>query len=112
MAVARQPEPDQGIVMRPDRAVVVRGRIEALLARADGAQPPAREELRTEEAFGDARCAFRARDAGEKKLPGVGRAHGAPSLGAIEGKRVSPELFAPECRFEALLQDLGFGVEI
>ena len=69
--VAREPERDQRVVVRPDRAVVIRHRIVARLAARDGADAPAREELRAEQVVRDLGRALRPRDAGEQHLPGI-----------------------------------------
>ena len=98
--------------MRPDRAVVVGGRVEALLARAQRAQAPAGEEVAAEELLRDARGALGAADAGEEELACVGAAHVAGPLVAVERERVGADVLAPEGGLEACAQLLGLLFEL
>src|ERR1051325_10896183 len=99
-AVAGEPERDQRIVVRPDRAVVIRQRIVALLALRDGADAPAGEEVRTHQVVPDLGRALLRADAGEQNLAGVRAAHAARALGAVEGERIGAEIGAPERSLE------------
>src|SRR5882724_3423252 len=58
MAIAGKTERDQGVVMRPDRPVVIRHRIVARLAPGDGPDAPSGEELRRQEHRGDLASAY------------------------------------------------------
>src|SRR5262249_30308363 len=100
MAIAGKAERDQSVVMRPDRAVVIRHRIVARLAPGNGADAPSREELRGQQHRGDLASMLRPCDAAEQDLPGIGAAHQARRLGAIERKRVGAEIVGPEACLE------------
>ena len=95
-AVAREPERDQRVVVRPDRTVVIGHRIVARFAARHGADAPAGEKMRPHQIGGDHAGAIFAHDAAEQQLPGIRRAHLARLLGAIERQRVGAEFLAPE----------------
>src|SRR5437868_12108389 len=73
MTVARESEPDERVVVRPDRAVVIRSRVIAALAAIDGAHAPAGEEIGIEQSLHDARRALGRANAGEEQLARVRR---------------------------------------
>src|SRR6185295_3421294 len=102
VAIARKPERDQRVVVRPDRAVVIRHRIVARLAARDRTDAPAREEARAEQSVRDALRAIGPRDAGEQHLARVGCAHAARLLRAVERESVTFKLRAPERGLEFL----------
>src|SRR6478609_12047151 len=110
-AVAGEAERDQGIVVRPDRAVGIGHRVVSRLAPRDGADAPPREELLAHEIGSNPARTFRTDDAGEQQLAGIGGSDLARMLGAIEGQRVSAKLLAPECLLEAIGEQQGFGFE-
>src|SRR4051794_4917042 len=93
-AVAREPERDQRIVVRPDRAVMIGHRIVAHLALRDRADAPAREGVRRHQIGGDETCAVLADHAAEQHLPGIGCPHLAGPLLAVERERIGTELLA------------------
>ena len=107
----RKPERDQRIVVRPDRAVVIGHRIVAHLAARDGADAPAREEVRSHQIGGDETRAILADHAAEQHLPGIRGAHLASPLLAVERKRVGSELLAPERLLETLGERPGLRLE-
>ena len=57
--VTREAERDHGIVMRPDRAVVIGNRIKARLAARERSNPPPAERVPAEQCLGDARRPLR-----------------------------------------------------
>ena len=84
------------VVVRPHRAVVIRHRIVARLAARQRADAPAAETVAVEQRGGDAPRPLGRRDAGEQGVAGIGRAHAARTLGAVEGQRIGAEVVAPE----------------
>ena len=100
-SVSSEAEADQRVVVRPDRAVVVGHRIVARFGRSDRPDAPASEEVRAQQLLSDRRRSFLRDDAGEQQLTGIGRAHSARTLPAIERERIGPDVFAPERLFEA-----------
>ncbi len=109
VVVARGAGGDQGVVVRPDRAVVIRHRVVAQLALADRAHAPAREEMLVAEPGDDLPRAFGMRDAGEQAVPRVRGAHATGLFVAVERQRVGFDVRAPERGVEARLQRLrGF----
>ena len=64
--IAREAERDDGVVVRPYRAVVIRHRIVARLAARQRADAPAAEAVAVEQRAGDAPRAVGRRDAGEQ----------------------------------------------
>src|ERR1700761_6412658 len=103
-AVAREPERDQRIVMRPDRAVMIGHRIVAGLVQRDGADAPAREEMRPQQIDRDLAGTVLADHAAEQEMPGVRRAPRARLLFAVQRQGVGAELLAPESVLKALGQ--------
>src|ERR1700733_10817225 len=95
-AVTRETQRDQGIVMRPDRAVMIRHRVITGLAARNGADAPAGEEMRPHQIGRDQARAILADNAAEEQSPGVRRPHLAWLLVAIERQRVGAEFLAPE----------------
>src|SRR6185437_4629164 len=95
-AIPREPQGDQRIVVRPDRAVVVGHRIVAGFALGDGANAPAREETRSQQAGRDRGRTVWLNDAGEQELACVRRADTARLLVAVEGNGVGAEIGTPE----------------
>jgi hypothetical protein len=93
---------DQGVIMGPDRAVVIGHGIVARLGGGHGADAPAREEGAVRELVGDAGGTIRTGDAGQQYLPGVRGAYTAGLLGAVEGESIGAEIIAPECGLETL----------
>ena len=87
-------------------------RIVARLALRDGADAPAGEEARLHQVGGDAARAILAHDAGEQQLPGIGGAHAARRLVAVERQRIGAELLAPERLLETLGEQLRLGLEL
>src|SRR5262249_28417565 len=94
---------DQGVVVRPDRAVVIRHRIVARLARGYGSHPPAGKRLGAKQHLRHARSPFTIDNAGEKALACVRRSDPARLLVAVQGQGVGANVVAPERRLEALL---------
>src|SRR5262249_33533127 len=72
---------------------------------------PAREEARPQQAVRYLDRVLAAGDAGEQHLAGVGAAHAAGALGAVERERIGLDLRAPEARLEALGQQRGLRLE-
>src|SRR5262245_45972034 len=101
-AAAREPERNQRIVVRPDRAVVVGHRVVARFRAGDGANAPAGEELRPQQPESDLDRPVGPGDAGEQDLAGIGAAHAARLLAAVERQRIGAELWAPEGGVEPL----------
>src|SRR6185436_16309586 len=110
--VAREAERDQRVIVRPDRAVVVRSGVEAPLALAQGADAPAAEEVGAEQALRHARRALGAHHAGKQQLAGVRAAHAARRAVAVERDRIGAELLAPERGLEARRELVGFLLEL
>src|SRR3954451_19977182 len=110
--ITREPERDQRIVVRPDRPVMIGHRIVTHLALRDGADAPAREEMRPHQIGGDEARAVLADHAAEQDLAGVGGPHLAGPLLAVECKRIGAELLAPERGLETLGQRLALGLEL
>ena len=91
-AVAGEARGDQGVVVRPDRAVVVRHRVVARLAGVDRPDAPARKQASSSSESATRAARSGRGDAGEQALSGVGRANRAGALAAVERQRVGPEV--------------------
>ena len=111
-AVARQPQGDQRVVVRPDRAVVVRHRVVAHLVGVEGADPPAGEGGLVEQGVGHPPGARPAGDPREQAVPRVRGPHLAPPLLAVERQGVGGDLLAPEVLLEFLAQLLGLPLQL
>ena len=109
--VARQPERDQRVVVRPDRPVMIGHRIVAGLAERNGANAPTGEEMRPHQIGRDAPRAVVAYHAAEQQMAGIRGAHRAGLLLAVKRQRVGAELLAPECLLETLRQLPGLDLE-
>ena len=103
-AIARQPMSNQGIVVRPDRTVVITHGIVAAFGGGDGSHAPAGEQCRGQERRGHARGTLGGGDAREQAMSGVGRPHAAGPLIPIEGQGIAGQFLAPEGLLEPLLQ--------
>src|SRR6478672_8204071 len=110
-AVAREPERDQRVVVRPDRSVVIRHRIVARFGIGNGADAPAGKEIRPQQSVADLERPLRPGDAGEQHLSGIGAAHATGLLLAVERERVGAEVRTPERGVESLGQEIGLGLE-
>src|ERR1700733_174422 len=110
--IARQPERDQRVVVRPYRPVVIRHRIIARLAARQGADAPACEKMRPHQIGGDHPGAIFAHHAAEQELSGVRRADPARLLGAVERQRVAAKLVAPERILKTFGEPLRFGRQL
>ena len=101
-AIAREAKADQRIVVRPDRAVVVRHRVIARLALRDRADAPAAERLAAHQRVGGTARPLRIRNAREERMAGVRGANAAGPLGAIERERIGADIRAPERLLELI----------
>src|SRR5262249_56900773 len=73
-----------------------------MLERGERAHAPAGEELRAQQILREPRGALGFHDAGEQQLAGVGAAHAARLLHAVERERISADVVTPERGVEAL----------
>src|SRR5947199_338654 len=78
----------KGVVVRPDRAVVVRHRVVAQLRSGDGTDAPAGEGLLVEQRASRAQGVLGAGDAREERVARVRGAHEARPLQAVQGQDV------------------------
>src|SRR6202048_3714933 len=108
---AGEPERNQRIVVRPNRAVVIGHRIIARLARGNGADAPAGEEFCSCHGLAHLAGAFGRRNAGKQHLAGIGAAHPALLFVAVERERIHSDVRAPEARVEASREIVGLSVE-
>ena len=90
-AVPGEPGGDQRVVVRPDRAVVIRHRVVAHFAGVDGPDAPAGKHALSQQRLGDLPRAVRLRETREQAMPGVRRADRAGTLLAIQRQRVGAE---------------------
>src|SRR5450432_4826160 len=98
--------------MRPDGSIVIGHGVVAPLAGANGANAPAGEKLGGHELVANSGGVLRSADFAEKSLACIGRADFALLFFAVERERVHADFFAPESLFEALLESVGFQVEL
>src|SRR5262249_46507091 len=87
-AVARKSPSDQGVVVRPDRAVMISNRVVARLGGGARADAPARERTRTQQGPGHATGALRMDDAREQTLARIGSPYPAGTLVPIQRQGV------------------------
>ncbi|HZT90402.1 MAG TPA: hypothetical protein VFA05_00010 [Gaiellaceae bacterium] len=101
-AGVREPPRDQGVVVRPHRAVVVDERVVALLVRGERAHAPPRPEAVAQQHVDDGVAALRRHDAAPEQMAHV-RGDGVDrALVAVEAERV--EAVDPERIVEAAPQ--------
>src|SRR5262245_8181748 len=112
MAIAGEAGGDQGVVVRPDRAVVIGHGIVACLAVGNGADAPTRIVGRQQEFGGDGSGALGPGDAGKEGMPGIAGSHLAGGLGTVESQRVAADLLTPETAIEALAKRLRLPLEV
>lgn len=102
-AVPGEPGRDDGVVMRPNRSIVVGHRVVADLPGGERPNPPAAMKILPLEA---PRQALRPRpigDTGPEAMPRVGGEHPARALLAVERKRIAFKLVTPKHLLESLL---------
>ena len=102
--IARKPRCDQGIVVRPDRSIVITHRIVARFRRRDRAHAPAAERGRSHEATHDRACPFGQRDTGQKGMTRVRGADPTGALVAVERQHISSEFFVEELGIKRFAQ--------
>ena len=105
--VSRHAGGDDRVVVRPDRAVVIRLRVVASLAGGNRADAPAGKRRVLHQCSADARRALGRDDPRKQAMPGIGGAHTTRALVPIESQRVCAELVAPEGVLELHPQPLG-----
>ena len=97
VAVARHARGDQRVVVRPDRAVVIRHRVVARLPARPPCGCPSRRRSRARCSAAAIACRVLGRgDAGPQRMAGVGGGTRHGCLCAVERDRVGAELLAPE----------------
>src|SRR5215471_12660797 len=94
--------------MGPDRAVLVRKRIESGTVRRQSSNAPTTPHIGLQQAGDDAVSPLPTKDSAPQQVSGV--RHHCPHLllGAIERVGIESRLFAPEEFLELLLQRRGF----
>src|SRR6266487_1442240 len=95
-SVSGESRGDQGVIVRPDRSIVIGHGIVSRLAASHRTNAPTGER-----SFVCERCRYAARvllcrDTGEKTVPRVRRAHSTRLLAAIQRKGVSGKLITPK----------------
>ena len=109
--IAGQTECDQRVIMRPDRAVVVRHWIVARFRVGNGANPPPGKKFWPQQTVGHLDGSVKPGDTGEQNLAGIGAADSAGLLVPVERQRVRAQLRTPEARVESLGELIGFSLE-
>src|SRR6185437_16234836 len=99
--VARETRGNQGIVVRPDRAVVVAHRIVSRLGRGDGAYAPSGKRRAVHQCPDHRGGALAIGKAGEQDMAGIRAPYPAGFLVAVEGEHVGPKLWIEELLVEA-----------
>ncbi len=96
VARARQAERRDGVVVRPDRSVVVGHRVVARLAGGEGPDAPPGEHRVAHELLGHPPRAGWRHDPRPQAVAGVGGPHPADALRAVERDAVCAQLVDPE----------------
>src|ERR1700733_82096 len=99
---------DDGIVMRPDGAVVVRKRIVTNLSGSDGADTPTAEGIGTHQRLRDPASAIGATDAGIQAMARVRCSHSTLLFVSVESQRIGGQSVAPKSLFKANTQLFRF----
>ena len=103
-AVTRKTRRDQGVVMRPDRTVVITYRIVTAFPARERPDAPTGEAIRLQQTRRHRfRVALRG-NAGQESMARVGGNDAAWLLVAIERKDIASKLLIEKCGIEALLQ--------
>src|SRR6185437_7744749 len=110
-SITRHAAGNQGIVMGPDRTVVIGERIVASLSVGDSPDSPAVKKIRLQHFAGQAGSGFGRSNAGIEALSGIGSAHAAGLFVSIQGQRINRKIIAPECFIKTSLQGLRLMME-
>ncbi len=103
-AVSCKPARDQGIVMGPDRAVVVRKRVVTSFSGGQGADSPSAEEIGPKQSVCSSFSPLRTCDTRVQAVARVRRAYPAGPFLAVKRQGVSAKVFAPEGFLEMLAE--------
>src|SRR5260370_3438035 len=90
--------------MRPNGSVVIGERIIFSLARANCADAPSRKKITAQKNLCDPLGFGLSGDPRVETMAGIGRAHAARPLSAIQRQSVHGEIFTPERLLESQLQ--------
>ena len=99
-AIAAETQRNQRIVMRPNRAVMIRHRVIAGGRNRGRPHSPTGEAARAEKCLGDTARASGIGDPGQQRVPGIRGDDPTGLLGPVERQRVGRQVFAPERRLE------------
>src|SRR5690606_11178352 len=103
-AVSGEPRRDEGVVVRPDRTIVVRHRVVARLAGGHGPNSPARGQGFAGQCRGEPDRPARLHDSGKETVSGIRGPDPAWALVPVEGDRIGREILAPERLLELVFQ--------
>ena len=109
--IARETMGNQGVVVRPDGAIVVRHGIVARFAVRDRANSPTGERRIADQRVGGAPRPLVADDPGHEAVSRIGGAYSAGPLVAVQRQGIGGEVVAPEGALETLLQDMRLALE-
>src|SRR5215210_6146832 len=110
-AVAPQAAGDQGVVVGPDRAVVVGVRVVAPFTLGHGPHTPAAEELLAHQPVGYGPRPTFGYDAAPEEVSGAGAQRVDPAPGSVEGEGVVAAILHPEVPVETLPEIPGLRPE-
>src|ERR1051326_3502735 len=97
-------ERDECVVMRPDRAIVIRHRVVSLFTRVQGADAPAGKSIAPHQGSGKFAAARSRCYTAEQRVSGVRTADAARFLVTIQRQGIGRDILAPECLFESLAE--------
>src|SRR4030095_1384024 len=98
---------DQGVIVRPDRTIVIRHRIVAGLTAGYCANSPSGKGCFIGQGGRNALRVFLRRNTREKTMTSIRRSHPAGPLTAVQSEGVCGKLFTPEDFLEPAARALG-----
>src|SRR4029077_16808082 len=111
-SVSGESRGNQGVIMRPDRSIVIGHGIVSRLAAPHRTNAPTGERCFVCEGSRYTTSVLLCRDTGEKTVPRVRCAHSARSLAAIQCKSVSGKLITPKCLPEAATERFRLSLQL
>src|SRR6185503_3021996 len=90
----------EGVIVRPDRSIVIRHGIKASLSDCDGSDTPSTKKLLIHQGFGRSHAVLWVSNTGPETVAGIRRLDSTRLLEPVQSQRIGREVVAPEVALE------------